>query len=245
MKRFLNRKVIISVMVFLYGGQAITAQSAVVFDRTRVIYNATSKSISVNVNNDNTQLPYLAQVWLEDEKQKKITEGSLVVTPPIQRLEPSSKSMVRITATPDIKSLPEDRESVFYLNLREIPPRSDKPNVLQIALQTKIKLFYRPESIIVKRGSAPWQEQLILNIIEDGYQIENPTPYYITVIGIAGSKKQSEVGEFDSFMISPKSTLNIKSKTYATPYLTYINDYGGRPTLKFSCYSKRCKVKSN
>jgi len=49
--------------------------------------------------------------------------------------------MVRLSTTPDISKLPQDRESLFYFNLREIPPRSEKANVLQIALQTKIKLF--------------------------------------------------------------------------------------------------------
>ncbi len=46
--------------------------------------------------------------------------------------------------------LPQDRESLFYFNLREIPPRSDKPNSLQLALQTRIKFFYRPQSLVVE-----------------------------------------------------------------------------------------------
>ncbi len=33
------------------------------------------------------------------------------------------------------KNLPQDRETVYYFNLREIPPKSNKPNTLQIALQ--------------------------------------------------------------------------------------------------------------
>ncbi|MEX6226452.1 fimbria/pilus periplasmic chaperone [Providencia hangzhouensis] len=38
---------------------------------------------------------------------------------------------------PTINELPQDRESLFYFNLREVPPKSDKDNVLQIALQTQ------------------------------------------------------------------------------------------------------------
>jgi P pilus assembly chaperone PapD len=48
---------------------------------------------------------------------------------------------VKVQALPAAKSLPQDRETVYYFNLREIPPRSDKANTLQIALQTRIKLF--------------------------------------------------------------------------------------------------------
>ena len=45
--------------------------------------------------------------------------------------------------------------------------------MLQIALQTKIKLFYRPESIKAK-PNAVWQDQLVLNKTSGGYRIENP-----------------------------------------------------------------------
>lgn len=83
--------------------------------------------------------------------------------------------MVRLSTTPDISKLPQDRESLFYFNLREIPPRSEKANVLQIALQTKIKLFYRPAAIKT-RPNEVWQDQLILNKVSGGYRIENPTP---------------------------------------------------------------------
>ncbi|MFO6428369.1 molecular chaperone [Escherichia coli] len=67
--------------------------------------------------------------------------------------------------------------------------KSDKANVLQIALQTKIKLFYRPKAIEAK-PNAVWQDQLVLNKTGGGYRIENPTPYYVTVIGLAAVKNR-------------------------------------------------------
>ncbi|HEI2923263.1 TPA: fimbria/pilus periplasmic chaperone, partial [Escherichia coli] len=213
--------------------------AAVSLDRTRAIFNGDEKSMTLNIANDNKQLPYLAQAWVENEKKEKITTGPILATPPVQRLEPGSKSMVRLTSTPDISRLPQDRESLFYFSLREIPPKSDKANVLQIALQTKIKLFYRPESIKAK-PNAVWQDQLVLNKTSGGYRIDNPTPYYVTVIGIGGSEKQAREGEFDAVMLAPKSTQMVKSGTYSTPYLSYINDYGGRPVLQFSCAGSRC-----
>ncbi|HIF6628448.1 TPA: fimbria/pilus periplasmic chaperone [Serratia marcescens] len=217
-------------------------QAAVALDRTRAVFNGDGKSISLNISNDNKQLPYLAQAWLEDAKQQKVTQGALVVTPPVQRLEPGAKSMLRVSATPAAAQLPQDRETLFYFNLREIPPRSDKPNVLQIALQTKIKLFYRPKAIVAAPG-AVWQDQLVLHEEGDGYRIENPTPYYITVIGLGNTPKQSESGAFEVVMVAPKSSAQVKSARYATPYLTYINDYGGRPVLKFICTGGRCGAK--
>ncbi|EPE2486102.1 fimbria/pilus periplasmic chaperone [Escherichia coli] len=220
---------------------AFSSEAAVSLDRTRAVFNGESNSMTLNISNDNSHLPYLAQAWIENEQQQKITSGPLVVTPPVQRMEPGEKSVVRIQSTPDVKKLPQDRESLFYFNLREIPPKSDKSNVLQIALQTKIKLFYRPESIKTMPDDV-WQDKLILHKVSDGFRIENPTPYYITVIGFAGSEKAAQEDKFEAVMIEPKKEKHIKTDNYKTPWLTYINDYGGRPSIQFSCHSDKCVV---
>ena len=114
-----------------------TADAAISLDRTRAVYVSDAKSISLNIANENKELPFLAQSWLENEQHQKIT-SPLVVLPPLQRVEPSERSVVRITKTPEADRLPQDRESVFYFNLREIPPKSTKTNVMQLALQTQI-----------------------------------------------------------------------------------------------------------
>ena len=46
------------------------AQAAISLDRTRAIFNGGEKSMTLNVANDNKQLPYLAQAWIENEKQE-------------------------------------------------------------------------------------------------------------------------------------------------------------------------------
>ncbi|HCR3451293.1 TPA: fimbria/pilus periplasmic chaperone [Citrobacter werkmanii] len=216
-----------------------TAQAAVSLDRTRAVFSGGDKSMTLNIANDNKQLPYLAQAWLENAQMEKITTGPLVATPPVQRLEPGAKSMVRVASTPDISRLPQDRESLFYFNLREIPPKSEKANVLQIALQTKIKLFYRPDAIKTA-PNAVWQDQLVLNKTPGGWKIDNPTPYYVTVIGLGGSEKEAQEGKFGAVMLAPKSSETVKAGSYSTPWLTYINDYGGRPTLQFQCSGSQC-----
>ena len=129
----------------LVGGVFLSmpSQAAIALDRTRVIFDGGQQSVSLSVSNQNKQLPYLAQGWLEDEQGNKI-QSPLTVLPPVQRIEPGKPSQVKIQALPAAKQLPQDRETLYYFNLREIPPKSNKPNSLQIALQTRIKLFYRP-----------------------------------------------------------------------------------------------------
>lgn len=221
-----------------------TANGAVSLDRTRVIFDGSQKSISLNISNNNKQLPYLAQGWIENTAGEKI-QSPLVVLPPVQRLEPGKASQVKIEALPAISTLPQDRESLFYFNLREIPPKSDKPNTLQIALQTQIKLFYRPKAIIPEKNVTPWQEKLTLEKQGDLYILKNPTPYYVTVINATANTKSMSGKEFTPVMVSPFSQDNLgvsASLLGSSPVLTYINDFGGRPTLTFRCQSTTCDV---
>ncbi|WP_300635135.1 fimbria/pilus periplasmic chaperone [Pseudomonas sp.] len=227
-------------------GLSQSANAAVGLDRTRVIFDGGKDATSVNITNNNTQLPYLAQGWIEDEAGKKITTP-LIVLPPVQRLEPGKQSQVKVQALPAAKSLPQDRETIYYFNLREIPPRSDKANTLQIALQTRIKLFYRPQAIAPTQQdlSNPWQEKLTLTREGDQYRVNNPTPYYVTLVDARSSKDGKTVQGFAPLMVPPKGALNLgpSAKALGTnPYLAYVNDYGGRPLLAFSCSGVTCKV---
>ncbi|MFP3517547.1 fimbria/pilus periplasmic chaperone [Pseudomonas sp. SIMBA_077] len=220
--------------------------AAIGLDRTRVVFDGSKDAVSMNIVNNNTELPYLAQGWIEDEQGNKIT-SPLTVLPPVQRLEPGKRSQVKVQALPGAKLLAQDRETVYYFNLREIPPRSDKSNTLQIALQTRIKLFYRPAAIMPSQQelSNPWQEKLTLTREGTQYKVNNPTPYYITLVDARTGKDAKTAAGFEPIMVPPKGSLMLgptAAALGATPYLTYINDYGGRPTLAFTCNGNNCTV---
>jgi P pilus assembly protein, chaperone PapD len=223
---------------------SMQTQAAIALDRTRIVFDGSQKSISLNIANENKQLPYLAQGWIEDPEGNKIT-NPLVILPPVQRVEPGAKSQVKIQSLASINALSQDRESLYYFNLREIPPRSDKPNTLQLALQTRIKLFYRPKAIIPDKSAAPWQEQLTLTRQGDKYQVNNPTPFYITLVEGYNVPNGKPVSGFTPLMIAPKSQATLKTGASVlgnSPVIAYINDYGGRPQLKFSCNDSVCKA---
>ncbi|WP_411841604.1 fimbrial biogenesis chaperone [Serratia plymuthica] len=219
------------------------AHAAISLDRTRAIYVGDAKSISLNIVNENKELPFLAQSWLENEQHQKIT-SPLVVLPPLQRVEAGERSVVRITKTPEADRLPQDRESVFYFNLREIPPKSSKTNVMQLALQTQIKLFYRPKAIVAPKGEV-WQEKLVFRKSAGGFTIENPTPFYITLTGITRQPQKQgggAINDFDPVMLKPKSSESVKLRDngLSSFVVTYINDYGGHPELRFQCNGTLC-----
>ncbi len=141
----LKRHNLAAVLLLLLGGYS-SAQAAIAPDRTRLVFRGEDKSISVDLKNANNKLPYLAQSWMEDEKGNKI-DSPLTAVPPVQRIEAAGTGQIKIQGIPALAALPQDRETLFYYNVREIPPKSDKPNTLQIALQTRIKVFYRPLSL--------------------------------------------------------------------------------------------------
>ncbi|MCP0803000.1 fimbria/pilus periplasmic chaperone, partial [Salmonella enterica subsp. enterica serovar Kentucky] len=144
------------------------AQAAISPDRTRLVFKGDDKSISVDLKNASEKMPYLAQSWIEDEKGVRIS-SPLTVVPPVQRIEAKSIGQARIQGMPGLAALPQDRESLFFYNVREIPPKSDAPNTLQIALQTRIKLFYRPVSLAKVDPMNPWQYDVVLEKKEGQY----------------------------------------------------------------------------
>ncbi|EKK7713904.1 fimbria/pilus periplasmic chaperone [Cronobacter dublinensis] len=242
------KKTVFAAALALTGVMATQqAFAAIALDRTRVVYNGEEKSISLNVSNENKNLPYLAQAWIEDAQGNKVT-SPLTVLPPVQRVEPGAKSQVKVQASAAAATLPQDKETLFYFNLREIPPRSNKPNTLQIALQTRIKLFYRPAAIALDKTQAAegdWVEKVTLTRESDKFVLNNPTPYFLTIVEGAPSVKGKPVG-FEPVMVSPKGSATIGASAAAfgnSPVLTYVNDYGGRPKIQFSCGGTTCTAK--
>ncbi|MBC3379050.1 fimbria/pilus periplasmic chaperone [Serratia fonticola] len=225
------------------------AQAAISLDRTRVVFPGNEKSVSLTVRNQNSELPYLAQGWLEDAQGTKLEGNSaFTVLPPVQRVEPKGQTQLKIQAMPGASLLPQDRESLYYFNLREIPPKSDKANVLQIALQTRVKMFYRPAALAeaaAKQQATPYQEQLTLTKTGDSYTVNNPTPYFVTLIGASAKKGGEVLKGFEPLMVPPKGSIALKGSAAAlggAPVLVYVNDYGGQPALTFRCAGSTCQV---
>ncbi len=220
--------------------------AGIALDRTRMIITGDARSVSANLTNTSPSIPFLAQSWVEDAHGTKIT-SPLMVLPPLQRINGGQKGIARVTKTSGVNALPQDRESLFYLNVREIPPKPDKPNVLQLAMQSRIKLFYRPTAIVPETPGAVWQNQLIFHKQGQRWTVDNPTPYFVTLIGLSRKPEAQGGGrltDFPGIMIPPKSSLDFKVSDASVSQFSmmYVNDFGGHPELKFSCTVNVCKA---
>ncbi|WP_431226011.1 fimbrial biogenesis chaperone [Burkholderia contaminans] len=217
------------------------AQAAIVPDRTRVIFNEGEQAAIVTITNKSATYPYLVQSWLEDANGNKIT-SPLMVVPPLQRVEANERNVLRIAKLPGTE-LPADRETVFYLNIREVPPKTDTPNTLQIALHTQMKLFYRPKAVQPAR-EVDWTLPMTLRVDQAAHTLvfDNPTPYHITIVNLASGAQKTQVS-LEPVMVSPMSSTDVpfKAATPSTLFVTHIDDYGGQVAVEYACEAAVCK----
>ncbi|TQI79102.1 P pilus assembly chaperone PapD [Serratia fonticola] len=240
------KKRVVCAITLLASCYCLNANAALTIDRSRLVFNEGDKSVSINVANRNTQDPYLAQVWLENEQEQKIS-GPLMILPPVQRIEPNGKTLVRVQALADLASLPKDRESVYWFNLREIPPKNEKANVLTLAVQTRLKVFYRPKALAVdpSADTVPGTETLTLTREGSQMVVNNPTPYHFTFVELRNGAKGNAIAGFDPDMVAPKGTLKLNvpvSSVGNSPALIFVNDYGSQRLLPFTCTGNTCKA---
>ena len=114
--------------------------------RTRIVYEAGKKEISLPLINKDSILPWLVQSWTDTGDGK--TRGPFIVPPPLFRLDPEKEQSLRIAWNG--AALPENKESLFYMNIRTIPATAkedDQKNVLRLIYKTRLKLFWRPKGL--------------------------------------------------------------------------------------------------
>lgn len=161
----------------LTAGLVSPAQAGVIVGATRVIYPEQANEASFSIKDADTA-PFVVQAWADSADGKR----AFFVTPPLSRLDPGKQNVLRVMR--GSQPLPADRESMTWLNVKEIPETPSKQNVLQIAVRTRIKLFYRPDNLAGDPADAPQQLQWHVQSAPDGkgqvLHIHNPTPYYVT-----------------------------------------------------------------
>ncbi|BET43037.1 MULTISPECIES: fimbrial biogenesis chaperone [Atlantibacter] len=193
----------------------------IVIGGTRVIYNGSAKEASINVQNNSTTSPFLLQSWVENSDEKG--RAPFVVTPPLFRIEPQEKNTLRINKLN--QTLPSDRESLFFLNIRAIPS-SDKNavNTLKLVVKSKIKLFYRPAGL--SEGADTAWKQLRFTLSKHTLTVENPTPWHV----VFSSLKVGTTLLKDAETLTPfsKKSFNFDAKESShTVTWQVIDDFGG------------------
>ena len=220
---------------------AAPADASVVITNTRVVYAADAREVTVQLSNKGIQ-PVLVSAWIDAGNAKDRPDDAQVpftITPPLFRMDPGKGQALRISLTP--ATLPADRESVFWLNVHEVPPVSQEAiegkNVMQLALRTRIKLFYRPKDLPGEVEDAPallnWN--LVSSVNAQTLRVRNPSAYHVSFAEVSlqvNGKPLSVVA--DAVMVAPGEShdfpINASRSTLAGPAkvkFEVINDFGG------------------
>jgi fimbrial chaperone protein len=204
------------------------ADAGVMLGGTRVILREKDREASIPVKNTGTS-PYVVQSWIDAGEGKNKTP--LLVTPPLSRLDPGMENVLRVLRVQG--QLPADRESVFWLNVKEIPEKSKEENVLQIAVRSRIKLFYRPTRL---QGKPEESRAQLRWVVSSGTQeqgavlkIANPTAYHVTFTALNINNGQQLI---NADMVPPFGESTYPLSAVKTPQAirvnyTTLNDYGG------------------
>lgn len=213
------------------------AQANVVLTGTRIIYPATAKEKTLQLTNTSAQ-PVIVQIWLDKANPASTVETAdapFLANPQIFRMEPHSGQMVRLSYIGE--ELPQDRESVFYLNFSQVPAMkvSEKnANKLVLLINSRIKLFYRPKGLT---GSPDdMAKQMTFQLRDGALQVKNPTGYHAVVLRASLLLGGKNIPLVESLMLPPHSenqwrlALPVGSADKARLSLTLINDYGGDVT---------------
>lgn len=247
LNQMLLKKMVLSIVL---GAAAVLAtlevHASVVISGTRVVYPAGESEVTVNMTNRG-DVPALVQSWLDNgqdvDKSPDQIEVPFTLLPPMFRIEPDGRQSLRMIYTGD--SLPQDRESLFWLNVLDVPQKaqdSGESNQLQFAFRSRIKVFFRPNDLPYVAEEAPAELQWRLVASDEGHALEvrNPTPYYISFdsVGLvaAGQRHAREAdSSSEGSMVNPG-----ESNRFALPSLTVapgseaevefetIDDYGAR-----------------
>ena len=225
------------------------ASASVVITGTRVIYPADQREVNIQLTNTGDK-PALVQAWVDPytepnapKKDVKEQDIPFVLSPPIFRINPKEGQTIRLMYVGN--DLPQDRESVFYFNVLDIPPAPSAgktDNFLQLAINSKLKLFFRPTG--VSKNFNKLKDELRFTLIEaNGYQlkVDNPTGSFFTLLNLKFYSANKSVAGPEIGMVDPKSSRTIaipnnQSFINQATYLevNYVDDYGAKRKITYN-----------
>ncbi|KAG1715589.1 hypothetical protein ID866_1566 [Astraeus odoratus] len=150
----------------------LQAQAGVVIGGTRFVYPEREKSISFSVRNpsDESYLIYTkvepGGLWTGADAPHGV-QSAFVATPQLFSLRPQRENTIRLIFTGG--KLPENRETLFTLNVAAIPSAN-------------------PHTTGVQTAALRWSRN------KNNVVVNNPTPYYITLYQLSlGASERSRV----------------------------------------------------
>ncbi len=189
------------------------AEARIAIESTRVIYPEGEREVSVRIENGG-DAPSLVQAWVDEYGVKgspSTSKAPFMLLPPVVRVDAGKQQVLRIRFAG--ADLPQDRESVYSLNVLDVPSRGDAASTsgstLNIAVRNRVKLFYRPKALS-KIDPASAIEKLHWNLARDesGWVLRarNDSPFHISTVAATIIAGGQSIEATDVGMVAPKSS---------------------------------------
>jgi chaperone protein EcpD len=196
------------------------AQAGIVIQGSRVVYPAKEREVTIKMTNIGEQ-PSLVQAWV-DKGNEKLTadkaDGPFLITPPITRVEAKKGQSLRLVYTGDAAAT-KKQETVFWLNILDVPPmpKDQEANFLQVAVRSRLKIFYRPEGLPGNPNQAA--ESLSWSVVQSGsgYAIRarNNAAFHVSLasVQLTAAGLIHSVHKDDMKMVAPGSSVDFPLST--------------------------------
>lgn len=235
----MKKTLLVSILLFLN-----MAFGQITFDQTRFIFGEGTvlpKSLTVTNFGD---YPLLAQVWIENVKGEKVLTP-LVALPVLQRINAGASQYIKLQMmTKAVTQLPQDQESLFYLNVLGIPPKDGADEyMVNLVIQMRIKMFYRPKSLGTYKNHE-WLRDLQISKSGQKLTIKNPTPFHVVIHQFETKDGKDEIKK--DVIISPFLTENIEVDLIGKDInIYYVGDGGGSIAHHYNCSdNSQCSLNS-
>ena len=174
---------------------AFHASAVVNAEKTRVVFNSGSIAESLSLVNSEKE-PVVVQVWTDNGDPTVSPDQvhtPVVINPPVFKMKPGEIRNIRLLLV-SAGSLPQDRESVYWLNIFQIPPNTETQHKgekkVVLPLKIRMKVFVRPEKIgeLQENDAQKLQFSMDREPGDKTLLIQNPTPWHLTLSSLRSGK---------------------------------------------------------
>ncbi|WP_210501869.1 fimbrial biogenesis chaperone [Pantoea ananatis] len=193
------------------------SQAAVVMNASRIVMEGTlEKTITFDNTSEN---PFIVQI--EPDNARK---PDFIAIPPIFKIKEKGGQTVKIRLLS--ATLPQDKESLFYLNFTQVPGLKKSEiddSRLNIIVKSRLKIIYRPKS--VNAFSDKEQHNVFYSFHNGMLAVSNNSPNVLSIREIQNGKHIIA----ENLTLNPGETFSkeIKGSTLSGPlHAVMISDYG-------------------
>lgn len=197
---------------------------------SRIVFTDDKLEQSLLLANLN-EYPVLVQLWVNDGDVNgtpdTAVDAPVIPLPAIMNLAPMEKRSIRLIRARE--DLPQDRESLYWLNIYEVPPQPSSLDATEgqwmvLTMHTQMKLLFRPLALMADPDSL--LQPVKLEWKAGGLIVSNSSPFYrsLTRIVVPGLERELYPGTLGPFS-STKLNLQQEPKEHSAR-IYYLDDNG-------------------